>query len=92
MLRRGDTGPSVLVFKTYLNYISSYFFGLPELPANAVFDTRTQNAVRQFQQIFSLPTTGQVNETTWNTIVDVYRVLREGQQRLEGQYPGYVIS
>lgn len=92
VLRRGDTGPSVLVFKTYLNYISSYFFDLPELPANAVFDTRTQNAVRKFQQIFSLPVTGQVNEITWNTIADAYRILREGQQRLEGQYPGYGIS
>ncbi len=92
ILRRGDTGPSVLVFKSYLNYISPYFFGISELPANAVFDTRTQNSVRQFQQIFSLPVTGQVNESTWNTIADVYRVLREGQQRLEGQYPGYEIS
>ncbi|MBQ7006023.1 MAG: peptidoglycan-binding protein [Clostridia bacterium] len=92
VLRRGDTGPSVLAFKTYLNYIASYFFGLPSLATTPVFDTRTQNAVRQFQQIFSLPATGQVNESTWNTIADVYRVLREGQQRLEGQYPGYEIS
>lgn len=92
VLRRGDTGPSVLVFKTYLNYIASYFFGLAQGTENAVFDTRTQNAVRQFQQIFSLPVTGQVNEATWNAIADVYKVLREGQQRLEGQYPGYEIS
>lgn len=92
VLRRGDTGPSVLAFKTYLNYIASYFFGLPSLATTPVFDTRTQNAVRQFQQIFSLPATGQVNESTWNTIADVYRVLREGQQRLKGQYPGYEIS
>ena len=60
VLRRGDTGPSVLAFKTYLNYIASYFFGLPSLATTPVFDTRTQNAVRQFQQIFSLPATGQV--------------------------------
>lgn len=91
-LRRGDVGNSVLVFKTYLNYISGYFYDLMSLPLTAVFDTRTQNAVRQFQRIFSLPQTGQVNEATWNTIAEVYRVLREGQQRLEGQYPGYEIS
>lgn len=92
VLRRGDVGPSVLVFKTYLNYIASYFFDIMSLPENSIFDVRTQNAVRQFQNIFSLPPTGQVNEATWNTIADVYRVLREGQQRLEGQYPGYEIS
>lgn len=88
-LRRGDVGPSVLTFKTYLNFISRYFFDIMSLPANSVFDTRTQNAVRQFQRIFSLPQSGQVNEATWNTIADVYRVLAEGQQRLERQYPGY---
>ena len=88
-LRRGDTGPSVLVFKTYLNFISRYFFDIMSLAENGIFDTRTQNAVRQFQQIFALPVTGQVDRITWDRIAEVYRVLAEGQQRLEGQYPGY---
>ncbi len=92
VLRRGDVGPSVLTFKTYLNYIAAYFFDIMSVAETSVFDMRTQNAVRQFQKIFALPQTGQVNEATWNTIADVYRVLREGQQRLEGQYPGYEIS
>lgn len=92
VLRRGDVGPSVLAVKTYLNYISLYFYDLISLAETSIFDTRTQNAVRQFQNIFSLPITGQVNEKTWNTIADVYRLLREGQQRLEMQYPGYEIS
>lgn len=92
ILRRGDVGPSVLTFKAYLNFISRYFFDIMSLAENGVFDTRTQNAVKQFQRIFSLPQTGQVNEATWNTIADVYRVLAEGQQRLEGQYPGYELK
>lgn len=92
ILRRGDVGPSVLTFKTYLNFISRYFFDIMSLPENGVFDTRTQNAVKQFQRIFALPQTGQVNEVTWNTIADVYKVLAEGQQRLEGQYPGYELK
>lgn len=92
VLRRGDAGPSVLAVKTYLNYISLYFYDLVPLPETSLFDARTQNAVRQFQSVFSLPATGQVNEKTWNTIADVYRILREGQQRLEMQYPGYEIS
>jgi peptidoglycan hydrolase-like protein with peptidoglycan-binding domain len=53
------------------------------------FGDQTRNAVTEFQRIFSLPQTGQVNETTWNTIADVYSVVRQGQRRLEGQYPGY---
>ena len=89
VLRLGDNGPSIRVFKTYLSYISQFFYDLPPLALSPLFDKRTQNAVTEFQRIFSLPKTGQVNETTWNTIADVYSVVREGQQRLEGQYPGY---
>lgn len=87
-LRRGDVGPSVRVFKNYLSYIARVFFDIPPVAQNNAFDLRTQNAVREFQRIFSLPQTGQVDETTWNTIADVYRTVRLGQQRLNGQYPG----
>lgn len=91
-LRRGDVGPSVRTFKNYLSYISKVFFDVPPVAVNNVFDQRTQNAVREFQRIFQLPQTGQVNENTWNTIADVYKNLVAGQIRLEGQYPGYVIG
>ena len=88
VLKRGDVGPSVRVFKEYLAYIGRVFFEAQPLPVNNIFDLRTQNAVKEFQRIFELPQTGQVDETTWNTIADVYRTLRLGQQRLPGQYPG----
>lgn len=91
-LRRGDTGPSVAVFKSYLSYLSKVFYDIPPLTANNIFDVRTQNAVKEFQRIFSLPETGNVDERTWNTLADVYSVVRSGQQRLTGQYPGYEIS
>lgn len=91
VLRRGDVGPSVRTFKSYISYISRVFYDTPPVAVNNVFDLRTQNAVREFQRIFQLPQTGQVDETTWNTIADVYRTLVAGQKRLEGQYPGYVI-
>ena len=88
VLKRGDVGPSVRVFKEYLAYIGKVFFEAQPVAVNNIFDLRTQNAVREFQRIFELPQTGQVDETTWNTIADVYRTLRLGQQRLPGQYPG----
>ena len=92
ILRRGDVGPSVRVARSYLSYIADYFYDLTPLSPGNLFDTRMQNAVRQFQQIFSLNPTGQINELTWNAIADVYSTLREGQQRVEGQYPGYTLS
>ena len=87
-LRRGDVGPSVGTFKSYLSYLSKVFFDIPAVAPNNVFDLRTQNAVKEFQRIFSLPQTGQVDQITWNTLADVYRTVRVGQQRLSGQYPG----
>ncbi len=91
-LRRGDVGPSVATFKSYLSYLSKVFFDIPPVAENNVFDQRTQNAVKEFQRIFSLPETGTVDEKTWNTLRDVYSVVRAGQQRLTGQYPGYELS
>lgn len=89
VLRLGDNGQSVRVFKTYLNYISQFFYDIPPLAESTLFDRRAQSAVSEFQRIFSLPQTGQVNERTWNSIAEVYSALRQGQTRLEGQYPGY---
>lgn len=92
VLKRGDVGPSVRIVKEYLAYIGRVFFEAQPLSVNNIFDLRTQNAVREFQRIFELPQTGQIDETTWNTITDVYRTLRLGQQRLPGQYPGRTLK
>ena len=89
VLRTGDNGQSVRVFKTYLNYISQFFYDIPPLAESTLFDRRARSAVTEFQRIFSLPQTGQVDERTWNSIAEVYSALRQGQTRLEGQYPGY---
>ncbi len=91
-LRRGDVGPSVRVMRNYLSYIADYFFDLTPLSQGTLFDTRMQNTVREFQRIFGLNPTGQIDERTWNTIADVYSTLREGQQRIEGQYPGFELQ
>lgn len=92
ILRRGDVGPGVGTFKSRLSYIAKVFFDIPALPENNVFDLRTQNAVKEFQRIFSLAETGQVDEKTWNIINDVYTTVRAGQQRLSGQYPGVILK
>ena len=91
-LRRGDVGPSVRVIRTYLSYISDYFYDLPSIGISNTFDMRLQNTVQAFQRIYALNPTGQIDQRTWNTIADVYSTLREGQQRVEGQYPGYELK
>ncbi len=92
VLRRGDVGPSVRTMRSYLSYIADYFYDLTPLSQGTLFDTRMQNTVREFQRIFALNPTGQIDERTWNTIADAYATLREGQVRAEGQYPGYTLN
>ncbi len=91
VLKRGDSGPSVRTLRTYLSFISNYFFDIPKIAVSNIFDVQTQNAVRAFQKVFALPQTGQVNETTWQAIADVYSTLATGQRRLTGQFPGYTV-
>lgn len=92
VLRQGDVGPSVGELKKYLSYLSKVFFDIPPVAENNVFDRRTQNALGEFQRIFFLPVTGIADEKTWNTLADAYSTVKEGQQRLTEQYPGYEVT
>ena len=92
VLKRGDSGNSVKVIKGYLNFISRFLYDIPVLSDDNFFGPRTQNAVNAFQRTFELPITGQIDEQTWNTIADVYKEIRIGQERNKGQFPGYTIG
>ena len=41
-------------------------------PENGVFDTTTEDAVKQFQAGFGLPVTGTIDYETWRAIYDFY--------------------
>ena len=55
---------------------------LPEIPLTEVtgyFGTKTEEAVRAFQELYGIPATGRVGALTWNTITFVYRRLLSEQ-------------
>ena len=55
---------------------------LPEIPLTEVtgyFGTKTEEAVRAFQELYGIPVTGRVGALTWNTITFVYRRLLSEQ-------------
>ena len=55
---------------------------LPEIPLIEVtgyFGTKTEEAVRAFQELYGIPATGRVGALTWNTITFVYRRLLSEQ-------------
>lgn len=86
-LRNGSTGPNVVVLQVALNRISQNYPAIPKIPAaDGVFGSRTEAAVRAFQQIFGLSADGIVGPATWYEIVRIYTgVTSLSELRSQGQ-------
>lgn len=86
-LRVGSSGPNVVVLQVALNRISQNYPAIPKIPANdGIFGSRTEAAVRAFQQIFGLSADGIVGPATWYEIVRVYGGVNSlSELRSQGQ-------
>lgn len=86
-LRRGSTGPNVVVIQVALNRISQSYPAIPKIPAaDGVFGSRTEEAVIAFQQIFGLSPDGIVGPGTWYEIVRLYTAVTSlAELRSQGQ-------
>ena len=87
ILRRGTTGPSVVTVQVMLNRISQSYPAIPKVPSvDGIFGVRTENAVRVFQEVFSLDVDGIVGRGTWYALVRLYiAVTRMAELRSQGQ-------
>ena len=69
-LRRGTTGPSVVTAQVMLNRISQSYPAIPKIPTvDGIFGTRTEAAVRKFQEVFDLSVDGVIGPATWYAMV-----------------------
>jgi peptidoglycan hydrolase-like protein with peptidoglycan-binding domain len=86
-LRRGSSGPNVVVIQVALNRISQNYPAIPKLPTvDGIFGSRTEASVRAFQQIFGLTPDGIVGKATWYALVRLYTaVTRLSELRSQGQ-------
>ena len=86
-LRRGSSGPAVVVIQTELNRIAQNYPAIPKIPEiDGIFGSRTEAAVRKFQEIFDLEPDGVVGRATWYALVRLYTaVLRLSELRSLGQ-------
>ena len=86
-LRQGSTGPDVVVLQAALNRISQSYPAIPKIPAvDGIFGSRTERAVRKFQEVFGLAVDGIVGSATWNAMVRLYTaVTRLAELRSQGQ-------
>ncbi len=94
VLQVGSRGNEVLRMQQYLAFISDELgqdtLSRPEV--NGIFDSETQDAVRQFQNYYGLVQTGTVNEATWNAIVTSYYALGGGEATSDARpYPGTLL-
>lgn len=101
-LRRGSSGPYVVVVQTELNRISQNYPAIPKLASiDGIFGSRTEAAVRAFQEIFNLNPDGIVGPATWYALVRLYTAVTnlselrsQGQQfyNINWQYPNSLES
>ena len=86
-LRRGSSGPSVVVVQTSLNRISQNYPAIPKIPTvDGIFGSRTEAAVIAFQQIFGLSADGIIGPATWYEIVRLYTAVTNlSELRSQGQ-------
>ncbi len=86
-LRRGATGPNVVVIQTELNRISQNYPAIPKIPTvDGIFGARTEAAVRKFQEVFNLTVDGIVGSATWYALVRLYTAVTAlSELRSQGQ-------
>lgn len=86
-LRRGSSGPAVVVIQTELNRIAQNYPAIPKLATvDGIFGSRTEASVRAFQEIFGLTPDGIVGPGTWYELVRLYTaVTRLSELRSLGQ-------
>ena len=87
LIRRGSSGPNVVVIQTELNRISQNYPAIPKLAAvDGIFGSRTEASVRSFQQIFALSVDGIVGNATWYALVRLYTAVTQlSELRSQGQ-------
>ena len=86
-LRRGSSGPAVVVVQVELNRIAQNYPAIPKLAnVDGIYGSRTEASVRRFQEIFDLTPDGVVGKATWYALVRLYTAVTSlSELRSQGQ-------
>lgn len=71
--KAGSENNNVYIIQVILEAISLAYDGFETIDINGLFDTKTENAVREFQRINGLDITGEVDKLTWNRLAASYQ-------------------
>ncbi|MBE6861682.1 MAG: spore cortex-lytic protein [Ruminococcus sp.] len=77
-LALGDAGNDIRTMQIYLNRISRNYPAIPKIPQiDGVFGEATEEAVREFQRIFSLNPSGVIDKATWYKITYIFTSVKK---------------
>lgn len=77
-LKEGDCGIDIYMLQNALNYIRGSYPLIPKiLNPTGYYDSNTTNAVRTFQNVFSLPQTGDADFQTWYKISYILTAVKD---------------
>ncbi|WP_461812872.1 peptidoglycan-binding protein [Faecalimonas sp.] len=71
-LENGTSGDKVRQLQEQLNVISDAYPALPKINVDGIYGPETTNAVKKFQSIFGLSSTGITDYPTWYKISQIY--------------------
>lgn len=71
-LEVGNSGEKIRQLQEQLNRIADAYPSLPSIRIDGIYGNETKNAVKQFQNIFGLPTTGITDYVTWYKIQEIF--------------------
>ena len=96
VLQQGSEGTGVRLLQYFLSYIAAFVPTVQPTGIDGFFGPATTQSVRSFQQNYSLPVTGIVDEATWYAIYNAYQGLIASipPQFMEGTtvpYPGFAL-
>ncbi len=76
-LALGAVGNDVQSVQIRLNRISKNFSSIPKIyPVDGVYDSTTEEAVREFQEAFNLTPDGIVGKATWYKIIAIFNAVK----------------
>lgn len=76
-LREGSSGPNVQIAQIRLNRIATDFPAIPKIyPPDGIFGPETTEAVRAFQEAFSMTVDGVIGPATWYRIQAIFNSVK----------------
>ena len=82
----GSQGEDVRLLQTYLAVIRQDYPSITEVTADGIFGERTEQAVKDYQELFGLKVNGVVGPVVWYSIANTYNSVAGTENRQEGQW------